>query len=272
VFIFTGYLDESGTHDGSPATVMGGLLARAEQWERWEKGFTRLQEKHGFQVWHSKKFKKKNGDFKGWSQEQCLALYSDLTHLNARGLTEAMAVTLNNADYEKHYRNGPKSNRARLDSKYGLCFRICLYHFVRLVFQRRHRKKVPLLHIVLEAGHNNYGDAERIFLEVKKDFEKHGNYMLGTITKAAKDSCGQLMMADFAAHGEYVVGRHIADSERQKLPPSTKIPKGMTGWTNIRPTAEELAKERADRIKKATPKRTNSRPSKTADASEEQPS
>jgi hypothetical protein len=31
MFIYTAYLDESGTHDGSPITVMGGVLARAEK-------------------------------------------------------------------------------------------------------------------------------------------------------------------------------------------------------------------------------------------------
>jgi hypothetical protein len=29
--ILTAYLDESGTHDGSPVTVMGGMLANAQQ-------------------------------------------------------------------------------------------------------------------------------------------------------------------------------------------------------------------------------------------------
>jgi hypothetical protein len=108
MFVYTAYLDESGTHGGSPTTVIGGLLARAEQWERWENGFARLQNKHGFRVWHSKKFRQRKGDFKDWTVEQRSALYWDLAHLNAYGLTEAMAITLNNADYEKHYWSGPK--------------------------------------------------------------------------------------------------------------------------------------------------------------------
>ena len=73
--------------------------------------------------------------------------------------------------------------RPDLIPKYGFCFRICLYHFIREALKRQHRKKVPPLHIVLEAGHNNYGDAERIFLEVK-NFEERGSNMLRTIAKA----------------------------------------------------------------------------------------
>jgi hypothetical protein len=140
-----------------------------------------------------------------------------------------------------------------------------IWSVVREVFKRRYKKKIPALHIVLEAGHRNFGDARRIFLEVKKDFERYENHMLQTITIADKGSCGQLMMADFAAHGEYLLDQKIPMSQRQKIPASMKIPKGMTGWTNIKVTPSELAQERAKIIEKATPKRG---PNAPASASE----
>lgn len=254
MFVFTGYLDESGTHGGSSVTVMGGLLARAEQWQHFERGFAKAQKAHGFRVWHSKKFKKRDGDFKGWTYEQCTALYWELAHLTSRGLTDVVTMTLNNADYEKYYKGRPKPNKARLDTKYGFCFRMCLYHFVREVFKRRYKKKMPVLHIVLEAS-QHYGDAERIFLEVKKDFEKRGIYMLAAITKLEKDECGQLMMADFAAHGEYVLEARVLAGQPRKNTTSTPIPKGMTGHTHMKSTPEKLGEMRAEIIERATPKK-----------------
>lgn len=253
MFVFTGYLDESGTHDESPITVMGGLLARAEQWERFEKGFSALQRHHGFRVWHSKKFRNKKGDFKGWTDEQLSALYWDLAHLTNSGLTGAVTMTLKNADFENIYRCEPRPRKARFDSKYGFCFRICLYHFIREALKRQHRKKVPPLHIVLEAGHNNYGDAERIFLEVKKDFEERGSNMLRTIAKADKDSCGQLMMADFAAHGKYLLHQKNPTHMQQRKPVA-KIPKGMTPIDDIESTPQNLAEMRARIIEAAAAK------------------
>ena len=255
MFVFTGYLDESGTHDGSPATVMGGLLARAERWEQFEKGFVEAQKLHKFRVWHSKQFRRRKGDFKGWTDQQCSALYWDLARLTSQGLTDAVTMTLNNTDYEKHYKSGPKPNKARLDTKYGLCFRFCLYHFIREVFKRRYKTKIPALHIVLEAGHNNYGDAERIFLEVKKDFEKRGIYSLGAITKVEKDECGQLMMADFAAHGEYLLQSRVPAGQQRQFPTSMPVPKGVTGHTHFHSTPENLAQMRAEIIERATPKK-----------------
>jgi len=48
MFVYTAYLDESGTHGGSEVTIMGGMLARAEQWERFQKAYNELKKKCGF--------------------------------------------------------------------------------------------------------------------------------------------------------------------------------------------------------------------------------
>jgi hypothetical protein len=239
VFIFTGYLDESGTHDGSPVTVMGGLLGRAEQWQRFQNGFDQAKKKHGFRIFHTKKFKRKSGDFKGWTNEQCLALIADLGELTGMGLTDGAAVSLHNDTYDQYYKGDGKPNKARLDSKYGLCFRMCLYHFMMEVMKRKHRKRVPQLHIVIEAGHRNSGDAERIFLEVKKEFEDAGINMLRTITKAAKDECDPLMMADFVAHSTFM----IQTGARPEPPDlsAQRLPRGATGITHFESTPEGLA-------------------------------
>ena len=131
MFIYTAYLDESGTHDGSPVTVMGGILARADQWRDFEKRFTAVRSQYGFSVWHSKKFKKKAGDFRGWTDEKCQALYWSMMNVTAFGLTDVVSISLDNASYEANYKAGATlPRRARLDTKYGLCFRYCPVHFV----------------------------------------------------------------------------------------------------------------------------------------------
>jgi hypothetical protein len=268
MFVFTGYLDESGTHAGSAATVMGGLLARAEQWTEFEKKFAQAQKVHKFRVWHTKKFKNKAGDFKGWTDEQCSALYWHLQKVTSYGLTEAVAVALDNATYQSVYRAGEAPRKARFDTKYGLCFRLCLTALVLEVLKRKYRKKIPPLHIVLEAGHPNYGDAERIFLETKKEYESSGIYMLRTITKAEKEDCGQLMMADFTAHSEYLLeGRERAGL--RQIPASVTVPRGMTGSTHMRSTPELLANLRAEVIEKATPKKGINAPSSARVAASE---
>ena len=190
MFVYTAYLDESGTHDGSPITVMGGVLARAEQWRDFEKKFAAVQSKYGFRVWHTKTFKRKAGDFQGWTDEMCHELYWSLRDVTSYSLTDVVALTLNNASFEADYKFGEVPRKARLDTKYGLCFRFCLAHCVREVVKRKRRNRVPPLHVVLEGGHANFGDAERIFLEEQKLWVHEGVPILRTLTKPIRMNAG----------------------------------------------------------------------------------
>jgi hypothetical protein len=119
-----------------------------------------------------------------------------MMNVTAFGLTDVVSISLDNASYEANYKAGATlPRRARLDTKYGLCFRYCLVHFVAEVCKRKYRKKIPPLDIVLESGHANFGDAERILLEERKLWVHRGVPILRTLTKADNGESGQLMMA-----------------------------------------------------------------------------
>ena len=239
--ILTAYLDESGTHDGSPVTVMAGMLANARQWEAFERDFRLIKARHRFQIFHTKKFKKKDGDFAGWTDGQCLALMSELAPLTATAFTEGVSVTLDNTDYEAEFRAGEKPRRMRLDSRYGFCFRNCLIFFAIEGLKRVHRGQYPKLHFVLESGHKNAGDALRIFNEVKAELEANGCDMLCDLLFADKDKCDPLMMADFLAHTAYMMGQAggrapdhwKVPTEIQKIPQLTRG-RSETGVTHLR--------------------------------------
>jgi hypothetical protein len=149
--VLTAYLDESGTHGGSAVTVMGGILAKESQWAAFQSHFDRAKRNYGFKIFHSKKFKRRDGDFAGWPQEKCSASYWDLAMITSRddAFVEGVVVSLDNEAYDIHYKAGEKPRRLRLDSRYGLCFRECLLLFVREGLKRRYRKKFPRLHVVL---------------------------------------------------------------------------------------------------------------------------
>jgi hypothetical protein len=254
MFVYTAYVDESGTHDGSPVTVMGGVLARAEQWKVFEKKFAELQSQYGFKVWHTKKFKRKKGDFRGWTDEKCHDLYWAMQQVTSFGLTDIVALTLNNASYEADYKAGELPRRARLDTEHSLCFRICLVHLVKEVLKRRRRNRVPPLHIVVEAGHRNFGDAERVFEEEKQIWTYAGVPILRSLIKADKDQCGALMIADFAAHSEYLMEKREIDTGVPRNRATVDVPKGMTPSTHYQFTPEMLRGLRAEIVARATPK------------------
>lgn len=224
--IYTAYLDESGTHGGSPVTVMGGVMASAQQWADFAKQFNRVKKRYGFEVFHTKKFKALRGDFTGWPKEKGTLFTLELATITEYAFTECATITMSNDDYKLNYRAGEKPKKLQLDSPYGLCFRACLSHFLSEVIKRKHKKKYPKLHIVLESGDPHVGGAINIFNEAKrelKDTEYDG--ILQTVTAADKDECDPLMMADFVAHTTYM---QVPEVKAQELPkPPRSGPRGL---------------------------------------------
>jgi Protein of unknown function (DUF3800) len=231
--ILTAYLDESGTHGQSPHTVMSGMLANALQWERFERNFRRIKAKHRFRIFHTKKFKRRDGDFKGWSNEQCLALIADLAPITATAFTEGVTFLLDNAAYDAEYKSGEAPKKLRLDSKYGLCFRNCLLFFALEALKRVHRGRYPTLNFVLESGHKNFGDALRIFNELKAELKANDCNLLGMITPADKDECDPLMMADFLAHTAFMAGSAQPTQTYGNIAKPKPIGRGQTGVTHL---------------------------------------
>jgi hypothetical protein len=111
--VLSAYLDQSGTHGDSPSTVMGGMMARADQWGAFEKRFGGIRDRHGFRVFHTKKFKRRGGDFEGWSGPQGLALIADLRHLTCTSFTEGVAMLLDNAEFDRDYKFAKTPKRVR---------------------------------------------------------------------------------------------------------------------------------------------------------------
>jgi hypothetical protein len=63
------------------------------------------------------------------------------------------------------------------------------------------------------------------------------------------------MMADFAAHSEYIMEKRSIDTGLPRNRTTAAVPKGMTPSTHIQFTPEMLRKVRADIIERATPKK-----------------
>jgi hypothetical protein len=230
--ILTSYFDESGTHDGSPVTIMAGIMGNGGQWLRYQAKLNRLKARYGFRVFHAKEFKSLTGQFAGWSREKCAAFLKDF-HATGADLMEGVTCAISNSAFEQEYRGGDAPRKLRLDTKYGLCFRNSLVHLTANAARRlgSHRKfGETTMRVVLERGHKNAGDAERIFYEVKKDIKAAGCNLLSTITFAGKDGCDPLMLADMLAHTAYMTE---LDGQEPPTDNDPRPPKG-TGLTHFK--------------------------------------
>lgn len=251
--IFTAYFDEAASHGKNPRLTMAAILGNAYEWRRFETRLGRLQEKYGFTVFHAKDFKAHRGEFRGWPPEAYRGLIHDLTDLVRLTLTEAVTMTLPREQYLSEYRSQPFPHGMPVASQYGLCFSACLAHIIAVILNRGGKEHT--LHIVIEDGHANVGDCQRIFNEVKKDLLDYGYHLLGTITLAKKTEARPLMVADFLAHSHYLFD---AASEAGIAPSydemtiKVPIPAKDAGFTMMKFTPGALAgqKERWESAKK----------------------
>lgn len=170
--IFTAYIDEADTHGAEPTMIMAAYLGHAYQWRRFEVKLRRIQAKFDFQVFHAKDFKAKAREFSGWSDDRCSQLIGELSQLVEQNLTEGLAVFLEHSRYMNEYRASPVPKKMRLDSQYGVCFRACLGRILYTLERRGNRDKI---NVVIERGHRNVGDCERIFNDAKSIWRQSGS-------------------------------------------------------------------------------------------------
>jgi hypothetical protein len=78
---FRSYLDVSGTVDQDPFLVMAGYVAPAEQWGKFIDKWTAILQCENISVWHMTDFNAKCGEYRGWSEERCERVYSELSEV-----------------------------------------------------------------------------------------------------------------------------------------------------------------------------------------------
>jgi hypothetical protein len=206
--IFTAYFDEADTHGPMPRVVMASFLGHAYQWQRFEIRLKRLQAQYRFRIFHGKDFKARTREFSGWDDEKSRRLVEDLADLAQDTLTDGFAVALERERYLNEYRTAPIPAKMNVDSQYGACFRACMGHLFDIMAERGYR---DMLHVVMESGHPNVWDCERIFNDLKKICRDSGFDFLGTFSVADKNDAPPLMAADLLA-GTYSAMKTLAET------------------------------------------------------------
>jgi len=202
--IITAYLDESGTHDGSQLTLMAGYVGYSGQWRKFDKKWAHTLARFNISCFHAKDFVKATREFRGWSNERKLALLTKAEQLCRNHTLFGFAASFKNSDYDKFYVTGERPTKVPLDSRYGLCFRLCLC-FLPEMMRQMFGDREPTMNLVLESGHKNSGDAVRIFDLFKKQADPRLVKLIGTLTFADKKKCLGVQGADSLAYSAYRV-------------------------------------------------------------------
>jgi hypothetical protein len=205
--LLTAYLDESGTHETSPISVMVGYLGTADQWRAFNADWTALLQTAGLRHVHAVDLFKRTKQFKEWPAERVNAFAVQLDGVIARHMQLGFSVIIRDDDYRKIYVDGSRPPRARLDSKYGAGFRAYLAFapsYIASELGEVQRAQEMTINFVLEDGHRNIGDARRLFDLFKADALPEWQHFVGTFDVSKKNSPG-VQAVDFLAYCVYRV-------------------------------------------------------------------
>jgi len=203
--VYTGYLDESGTHYGAKVSAMGGFVATGRQWRKYEKRTEKLFKRYGVKVFHAIDVRRGDRDFKGWSVDRKIVFLDEFQHIINDTLESGVVAFIRDEDY-KYYSGLYWPKKTRRDSKYTIMFRACLSQMVDVVGHLSQTIE-PRLHIVLEDGHNNAEDAVRNYNWVKNRLPWNSSRVMAGLTFGNKTDCLPLAASDnfaYTAWGEKV--------------------------------------------------------------------
>jgi hypothetical protein len=99
--VFTAYFDDSGTHDGSPNTTVGGFLASVDQWQEFERLWNLLLYDYGLEFFHMSDYESRFGVYKNWDNPKRIEFMQRLTGIIRRTLTAAIAATFPSRSYAR---------------------------------------------------------------------------------------------------------------------------------------------------------------------------
>jgi uncharacterized protein DUF3800 len=222
--ILTAYFDESGTHGGSPSTVMAGVLGTPEQWGNFRRELALLKIAYGFSKFHTKEFRARSGAFAGWTPEKCFLLAMEFARLTSQvKFVDSVEFLLDNHDFDKQYKGRSNDKKLSLYSKYGMCFRQCLLYFILSVvdrFKNDVRRTDLSINVTIEDGHKNAGAALDIFNETRKDLDKFDlSSLLGHLRFATKEQNEELMLPDFLSYMALHMDRLSRSGKYTRAPP-----------------------------------------------------
>jgi hypothetical protein len=242
--LYAAFFDEADTHGPSPTIIMACFLGNAREWVLFDRRLRGIQRRYGFKIFHATDFTNKKGEFKRWDDAKCMKLVEELAELVRDNLTEGLTVHLERERYEKEYRKPPIPAKMNLDSQYGVCFRACMRHLYELVHKDGKKDR---LDIVIEDGHKNAGDCERIFIDLKTRLKsRRGVDLLGTFKRGKKSATPALMLSDFLAYSYSLMRESKAAGGldyASSTPEPLKRHAGLTFLELLRDALEQLKRD-----------------------------
>jgi hypothetical protein len=217
----TAYIDESGTHDPSAYTVMGGLIGYATEWESFEAKWDNLLREQQLPYIHGKDLRagrKAFADKTRWPPDKRRELANSAFRLALDHTLFGLTVVLRNEDYDTHYLRTGRKGRPAVASKYGVCAHVFIANAILLIQQLAPDAE---LHLVIEDGHRNSRAIRDIVNQWREDEpDGRARYISQDVTYVTKKDSPGVQAADLAVYLDY----NLLRDDRANATPLTVRP------------------------------------------------
>ena len=195
----TGYFDESGTHDGSPAVVFAGFLSTPGGWQRLERDWRRALNDFGLPFFRMSSFANMTGDYKGWPEELRRERLQRLLDTISEHVVGSVGCVVPTDLYEKCFSAAGIARRVS-GGPYGLAASETMVATATLV---RQLPGNPQVAYVLESGAVGRHQATRVFTANLNDPESKEHFRLLSLSFQTKRDSVSLQAADMLAYELY---------------------------------------------------------------------
>lgn len=193
-FAVTCYLDESGTHDSSPYTVVAGLILNRHNFIslgiEWQRLLCEMRIKSPI---HMKEFGRPHGELGYLTDDERYLLFANIAAIVNSHKIISIAGTID----QQQYREILKIDKRKQMSPYGLCYAICAIKNHHNANYNKYDKNIAF---VLDDGCENSGHILTTH-RVLKEWQKKEPYHMGSITFADDKNVPALQAADIIAWG-----------------------------------------------------------------------
>ena len=153
------YIDESGSHGGSPVLCLAGYVFKTGQARLLTRKWQRILNAHGLAYFRMSDCAHGNGPFAGMDKSHRAAIASEMIELIKLRATYGFAVTVN----EQEYRSIIPANDVAVGGPYSFCIRVCMIAIWSWAQKNGFRGDFAYF---LESGHRNQGEANSILSRV----------------------------------------------------------------------------------------------------------
>lgn len=191
------YIDESGTHDGSPCFVLGGYISEPDRWLQFNREWKAALDDWDLKFFHMTDFNAfpRHKNYKHWPEKKREPRLARLFSIANRNATAAIAYGITRKDYEA------LSHKARevCGSPYGLlaagCFAVALEAAEQCGFTQ--------LKYVFEDGADGKGDLVNAYDRMKKKGRAEEVFKISGLGFEEKQKVPPLQAADLVAYECY---------------------------------------------------------------------